>query len=240
MPDNDSEIQGFAQNKTVKRIRVEVRAECASISIDGTFHIEWESDAPFNQQTWRSSSIISRSAAAKLSGVSEEFLCGFEQGVLKSAAYLREVRTIKEKYAGITNPSIIRDMRKGLAALEKFIERLSAEPVSDRLIGEKKPVPAKVPEAISDLVELQRFDHGCCVYFLCKFKKVVYVGQTDHISSRVRCHKKDKDFDEVFYICVPEKYLLATERHFIKKLDPPLNRAETSRSRSGRKKRGVL
>lgn len=61
------------------------------------------------------------------------------------------------------------------------------------------------------------------VYFLIKAGRVVYVGQSVQVGSRVLAHLGAKDFDAAVYLPVPESELSAVEGAFIRALNPPLN-----------------
>lgn len=95
------------------------------------------------------------------------------------------------------------------------------------------PVPVILPHAdVADVpVELSAFSHMlhplpainfAGIYFLCQCKKVVYVGQSRRIGSRVFSHT-DKHFDRFFVLPCPEGELARVEAAFIGLLKPPLN-----------------
>lgn len=66
------------------------------------------------------------------------------------------------------------------------------------------------------------------VYFLCKDKKIVYVGQSKCVFSRINDHKKQKRglFDSVFFIDLPLSRLDDVETALIRKFNPPLNKCK--------------
>lgn len=95
---------------------------------------------------------------------------------------------------------------------------------------------AAVPRALSPLTGegLRRMPNlwmPPCVYFLVRDREVVYVGQTISLASRLESHRKDKQFDEVFYLPTPREELLQVESGFIKALDPELNKVKPRRRR---------
>jgi len=67
--------------------------------------------------------------------------------------------------------------------------------------------------------------HPPCVYFLCKDKKVVYIGQTVDLYDRINSHLRDgrKEFDEVYYVSIPTSELSKVESAFIKVFKPKYN-----------------
>lgn len=62
------------------------------------------------------------------------------------------------------------------------------------------------------------------VYFLIKENSIVYVGQSMSLANRISQHK-DKDFDNVSFICVPEHAASDVEAHYIVKFNPEFNRS---------------
>ena len=65
------------------------------------------------------------------------------------------------------------------------------------------------------------------VYFLAKQGNIVYVGTTANPHTRARGHKKDKDFDRMFFLKVEEKVHNEAEEieaRFILKHKPKYNR----------------
>jgi hypothetical protein len=61
------------------------------------------------------------------------------------------------------------------------------------------------------------------IYFLCEGSKLVYVGQSVDIFTRVCTHKTTKKFDAVFWLPVPPTELDRMEGAFIRLLKPCLN-----------------
>lgn len=90
-----------------------------------------------------------------------------------------------------------------------------------------RTIKDEVPNEIADIKDLFRHcPHWPCIYFLCKNNRVVYVGQSTSLTGRLNQHANTgKDFDEVFYVRCHAEKLDKTEKHYIEKLNPPLNRA---------------
>jgi predicted GIY-YIG superfamily endonuclease len=61
------------------------------------------------------------------------------------------------------------------------------------------------------------------IYFLCQDKKVVYIGQSKDVATRVAAHTSSKEFDSVTAMLVPEELLDETEQYWIKRIKPNLN-----------------
>lgn len=67
------------------------------------------------------------------------------------------------------------------------------------------------------------------IYFLCRAGRVVYVGQSTHIMSRVasHCAEGSKSFDSVFYVEVPESQLDLRETYYILEFAPEYNQTHS-------------
>lgn len=90
-----------------------------------------------------------------------------------------------------------------------------------------KEVPVELSQLGDDLFELP-FDYINTppgIYFLCKDNKIMYVGQSTSIVSRIATHIKEntKQFDRIFFIVCPAHKLDEIETELIKRFYPPLN-----------------
>lgn len=90
----------------------------------------------------------------------------------------------------------------------------------------RKETRRLVPDALKDIMHLTPVEVGypSGVYFLCQDEKVVYVGQSVKPSSRIPHHYKDKKFNKVFLLPVPEERLLQIENDYIRKFEPLYNK----------------
>ena len=87
------------------------------------------------------------------------------------------------------------------------------------------------PQSISHIEGLRHIDPAYLwqpgVYFLCDETKVLYVGQSVNVQSRVMTHVRDgrKQFDHtrIFYFPVPESELRQIEAELIRMLRPKYN-----------------
>lgn len=63
------------------------------------------------------------------------------------------------------------------------------------------------------------------IYFLCKNNRIVYIGQSIKLHTRISDHKKEnlKDFDNVYFFPCKFDCLNSTELSLIKHFKPPLN-----------------
>jgi hypothetical protein len=85
--------------------------------------------------------------------------------------------------------------------------------------------PMSIPRAIAgvgNLLELRMTEAVVGVYFLCLEDRVVYVGQSIDVYQRIRQHK-DKKFDRILFLPIPERELDHFERAFILILKPEHN-----------------
>jgi len=64
----------------------------------------------------------------------------------------------------------------------------------------------------------------CGVYFLIEGGRVVYVGQSVDVHTRIAQHVGSKAFDAIHVIPCSRSELLDTEATYIRRLNPPLNR----------------
>lgn len=74
---------------------------------------------------------------------------------------------------------------------------------------------------------LERSIKACAVsgvYFLFKRKKLLYVGQSRNVFSRVGTHARKVKFDSFTYLEYPLHLLSKYEQHYIAKFQPPLNK----------------
>ena len=60
------------------------------------------------------------------------------------------------------------------------------------------------------------------IYFLLKRKKVVYIGQSTNIVSRIKCHS-NKEFDSFRVICCKKSKLHGYEKRWIVRFKPKYN-----------------
>lgn len=92
---------------------------------------------------------------------------------------------------------------------------------------EDRPCIKDIPEEISGISELKECQFqiiSSCIYFLCDGKKILYVGQSKNLYSRLSQHiEGEKRFNRVLYFYVQPNELDSVELKLIKALKPPLN-----------------
>jgi hypothetical protein len=109
----------------------------------------------------------------------------------------------------------------GMESLEVLVVSPAPIPIADR------------PDCLIHIDGLRQLPFGMYgpgVYFLCKEKQVVYVGQSVNPIARINTHWTDKkEFDAVFFLPVPISELNRTEAKFIHALKPPLNASKNGK-----------
>jgi hypothetical protein len=112
-------------------------------------------------------------------------------------------------------------------AQEHLWRRSAGRPFpTELLILADQPIRSAPPSAISMLTGLRQYPMPppvAVVYFLVSGEEIVYVGQSVGLPGRIDQHRKEKDFDRVFYLTVPRDDLNAVEAAFIVHLKPRLN-----------------
>jgi hypothetical protein len=96
----------------------------------------------------------------------------------------------------------------------------------DEKVTASDDIPLEISR-IDSLFKLPKslFNSGCCIYFLCRNDKVVYVGQAENVHQRLVEHMKTKLFDAVFYLRVPGHKMNKIESSLIAYLKPEYNRS---------------
>ena len=138
---------------------------------------------------------------------------------------------------------VMADIKEWVA--EHLLERYEGSELPFRVIvnrlepahnGSIEPPPIEIA-SVKSLAAIQAdFDqseaHSCIsgVYFLCKADKVVYVGQSTNVFSRVFAHATDKDFDRAFFLPCAKSSLDQVEGAFIRTLKPELSRGAPART----------
>lgn len=129
-----------------------------------------------------------------------------------------------------------RDVKNWVAA--NLLEKASVEAMPLHIqvisngINEIENDPFCLPSSIADLAGLVYKVSGAGspgVYFLCRERKVVYVGQSQNVYDRIKSHEgnKKKDFDRAYALPVPNRYLRLIEGAFIRLLQPLYNDKNT-------------
>ncbi len=70
---------------------------------------------------------------------------------------------------------------------------------------------------------LSKYSQNACIYFLIEKEEVVYIGQT-RSSSRIKQHKKDKIFSEVWFVPIKFPYNIIFETNLLSKYKTKYNK----------------
>lgn len=116
-------------------------------------------------------------------------------------------------------------LRFGIIELEGKLNRLREEVIREVKFREAaKQLTSNVLLREHEIVEHAiPVGTACGIYFLVFEKKVVYVGQSTNIFSRVYTHTQSKQFDSYVYIPCDRSILDKMESLYIHFLSPPLN-----------------
>lgn len=117
------------------------------------------------------------------------------------------------------------------------VKRWAKRNILTRIEGQELPLTFKITAApeptqdppasihnLSNLRQLPNKEAPPGIYFLVKGNEVIYCGQSVTPLGRVQQHKKDKDFDRIYLLPVPESCLNEVEAAFIRHLMPAENR----------------
>lgn len=117
------------------------------------------------------------------------------------------------------------ELRFGITELEGKLSRLREEVQREVKFGEAvKKLTTGVLLRESEIVEhAVPIDTAVGIYFLIAEKKVVYVGQSTNVFSRIYTHLQTKQFDSYVYIPCEKEMLDKVESLYIHFLSPPLN-----------------
>lgn len=95
---------------------------------------------------------------------------------------------------------------------------------------------SKIPPELSNFPVKEYFLGSAkpCIYFLCRDDRIVYIGKTLNINSRLGAHVSLKGFDRVFYMEVDKEDLDRIEKELILYYDPELNKTLMNRKKNAR------
>ncbi len=81
---------------------------------------------------------------------------------------------------------------------------------------------------------------GTFVYFLFSQNECVYIGQTTQLQKRLQAHTRNKVFDCVYAVAIPKRLLLVVESHWIRTIDPRINRENQANKIESARENGKL
>ena len=140
-----------------------------------------------------------------------------EFGIIKENIRIKDIENKKL----LTENKLLKDSISDIQKREKqltnseFQANIMSKAIIDNIFDSKKIY----------VIEKITIEDFCGIYFLLKEKKIVYIGQSVNIFSRINAHTKDKDFDEVRFFKCQREDLDKVEIFFIKLIKPELNGA---------------
>ena len=137
----------------------------------------------------------------------------------------RQANIAKRKAEDASYKQRAQELRYGIAELEGQLERLREAVQREVRFGDAvKQLTSGVLLREHEIVEhAVPVSTACGVYFLIYEKKVVYVGQSTNVFSRIFTHVQTKKFDSYVYIPCEKDTLDKLESLYIHLLSPPLN-----------------
>lgn len=117
------------------------------------------------------------------------------------------------------------ELKYGITELEEKLGSLREEVQKEVRFGEAvKKLTSGVLLREHEIVEhAVPLGTVCGVYFLIQEKRVVYVGQSTNVFSRIFTHTQSKEFDSYVYLPCDKDMLDKLESLYIHFLSPPLN-----------------
>ena len=62
------------------------------------------------------------------------------------------------------------------------------------------------------------------IYFLTLDEELVYIGQTINVYKRLADHRRDKEFDNAYFLPITKTFLNSIETYFLNKYKPEYNK----------------
>ena len=135
-----------------------------------------------------------------------------------------ECLEIKTAGVALERQNIV-ELRRTRRALEQEVKELetlksvATHALDSRVLSES--LTGKAMVYASEIVARSvPYENQCGIYFLVQSGRVVYVGQSTQIGTRLSDHAKTKDFDAYTYIACPKNKLDVLESLYIHALNP--------------------
>ena len=137
----------------------------------------------------------------------------------------RQANIAKQKAADALFKQRAQELKHGIVELEEKLEQLRAEVQREVKFGEAvKQLTTGVLLREHEIVEhAVPVSTACGIYFLIREQRVVYVGQSVNVFSRIFTHVQTKQFDSYVYIPCEADMLDKLESLYIHFLSPSLN-----------------
>lgn len=130
----------------------------------------------------------------------------------------------KEEHEAKENERLIRIKQAELDSINAELSDAKVKLVEFGSIREGMRIDFKSSMSEVDIVRGSSAAHSQVgVYFLIKSGRIVYVGQSVQVATRIESHKNTKDFDSFSFITCDVRELDYLESFYIFKFSPPLN-----------------
>jgi hypothetical protein len=147
------------------------------------------------------------------------------KAIAAKAVATRQANIAKRKAEDALYEQHAQKLRHGIIDLEEELKRLREEVQREVKFGAAvRQLTSGVLLREHEIVEHAVPMHTACgVYFLILEQKIVYVGQSTNVFSRIFTHAQTKTFDSYVYIPCDKEMLDKLESLYIHFLSPPLN-----------------
>jgi hypothetical protein len=137
----------------------------------------------------------------------------------------RQANIAKRKAEDAVYKQQAQELKHGIAHLQGELNRLREEVQREARFGEAvRQLTSGVLLRESEIIEhAVPVNTACGIYFLIYEQRVVYVGQSVNVFSRIFTHTQTKKFDSYVYMPCERDMLDKLESLYIHFLSPPLN-----------------
>lgn len=133
----------------------------------------------------------------------------------------RQANIAKRKAEDVVYEQQAKELRHGIQALKAELESFKKEIQFAK--ATKKLTTNSLLREDEIIVHAIPVENSCGVYFLVHKKRIVYVGQSTNVFSRIVTHTQSKTFDSYVFMPCEKKMLDKLESLYIHFLLPPLN-----------------
>ena len=143
------------------------------------------------------------------------------KAIAKKSAATRQANIAKRKAEDAVYEQQAKELRHGIQALKAELESFKKEIQFAK--ATKKLTTNSLLREDEIIVHAIPVENSCGVYFLVYKKRIVYVGQSTNVFSRIVTHTQSKTFDSYVFMPCEKKMLDKLESLYIHFLLPPLN-----------------
>jgi hypothetical protein len=143
------------------------------------------------------------------------------KAIAKKSAATRQANIAKRKAEDAVYEQQAKELRHGIQSLKAELESFKKEIQFAK--ATKKLTTNSLLREDEIIVHAIPVENSCGVYFLVHKKRIVYVGQSTNVFSRIVTHTQSKTFDSYVFMPCEKKMLDKLESLYIHFLLPPLN-----------------